>query len=58
MQGLSDTRISQITSIPLITISQWKKREPNDYRYKLYKLLKTSDESFLINKFQNTQAKN
>lgn len=51
-KGLSETRISEITGIPLKTFSSWKK-DKNSYRAKLYWLIKTSDESFLIEKFKD-----
>ena len=49
-KGLSDTRIAQITGISLRTITQWKTQK-DTYRYKLYRLLKTMDESELIKAF-------
>lgn len=49
-KGLSDTRIAQITGISLRTITQWKTQR-DTYRYKLYRLLKTMDESELIKAF-------
>ncbi|MGX3045363.1 hypothetical protein [Helicobacter sp. T3_23-1056] len=50
-KGLSDTRIAQITGISLRTLTQWKACEKTNYRYKLYKILKTMDESELIRAF-------
>lgn len=44
---LSDTKISQITSISIQTLAQWKKQERTSYRYKLYKLLKSMNEAEL-----------
>lgn len=51
-KGLPHTRIAEITGIPLNTLNNWKK-EKNTYRSKLYKWIKTSDESFLIEKFKD-----
>ena len=48
--GLSDTAISEICGIPLSTISSWKRSKCNDYRYKIYRWLKETDKSVLIDK--------
>ncbi|MBF7047271.1 hypothetical protein IY804_04175, partial [Campylobacter volucris] len=48
--GLSDTKISEITKIPLQTINSWKKEAKqgkNTYRIKIYLFLKSQDESKL-----------
>lgn len=49
-KGLSDKRISEITGIPIQTLLRWKKTR-DGYRIKLYRFLKMSDESFLIENF-------
>lgn len=54
-KGVSDTRISEITGIPYITIMQWKKGK--GYRPSLYKLLKQMDESALIKAFPEKEEK-
>lgn len=51
-KGLSDKRISEITGISIATLSVWKKTEECNYRFKIYKLLKTMDESVLIEVFK------
>lgn len=51
-QGLNDKRIAAITAIPYATIVAWKRTSEDNYRYKLYKLLKSMDESKLIKAFQ------
>ncbi|EAJ2196084.1 TPA: hypothetical protein SG801_001346 [Campylobacter coli] len=44
--GLHDSRIADITKIPLATLNNWKKDE-SSYRKKIYYFLKGSDESIL-----------
>ncbi|EAH8900342.1 hypothetical protein EWX78_08900 [Campylobacter coli] len=44
--GLHDSRIADITEIPLATLNNWKK-DGSSYRNKIYHFLKGSDESIL-----------
>ena len=42
---LSDIDICRLTGIPQMTFVQWKKREPRDWRYVLYNMLKNMSEN-------------
>ncbi|OGS70786.1 MAG: hypothetical protein A3F91_09745 [Flavobacteria bacterium RIFCSPLOWO2_12_FULL_35_11] len=46
--AISDRGISQITGIPPATILAWEKSKPDDWRYKIYWLLKSFTKEELI----------
>ncbi|MCR6574315.1 Uncharacterised protein [Campylobacter insulaenigrae] len=51
-EGLSDTRLSEITGIPLSTLNKWKKEKDRKFIYHIYKILKTSSESEIAKFFK------
>ncbi|AJC92222.1 hypothetical protein CSUB8523_0698 [Campylobacter subantarcticus LMG 24377] len=51
-EGLSDTRLSEITGIPLSTLNEWKKEKDRKFIYRIYKILKTSSESEIAKFFK------
>lgn len=52
---LSDVKISEITGICVGTLRLWKK-DKTKYKYKIYRLLKTSEESLLREKFKDEET--
>lgn len=54
--GLSDAAIAKITGVPYSSLIQWKRTSADNYRRKLYELLKSMDESKLIKAFAREQS--
>jgi len=44
-------RLSEITTIPINTLNEWKRRPPNDYRRVMYDRLQKADEEELYKDF-------
>jgi len=47
---ISDRAISRILNIPLQTLNDWKKQNPENWRVQLYRILKSCTEQELIEK--------
>lgn len=55
-QGLNDITIAKITGVPYSSLIKWKRTSADNYRRKLYELLKSMDESKLAKAFARQQS--